>query len=125
MSEIDPPPHVITATPKTPAKNLTAMSIPILVATAERAVKTTNKMLQILYTGWRPYISLIGPNRSGPNAKPRTNTDTTKVARVSEVLLNSAITSGTPGANIDEANGLEEFQQLIRTVERGELTLER
>jgi hypothetical protein len=82
--------------------------MPILDATAERTVKITNKTLHILYTGRRPYISLIGPITSGPNAKPRTNTETTKVASVSDVLLNSAITCGTPGANMEEANGLED-----------------
>lgn len=42
----------------------------------------------------------------GPNAKPRTKTETTNVAKVEDEVLNSAITSGIPGANMEDARGL-------------------
>ena len=42
----------------------------------------------------------------GPVAYPSTYTETTKPARVVLDEWNSVITSGTPGANIEDAKGL-------------------
>lgn len=43
---------------------------------------------------------------SGPMAKPRTKTETTKLDSRREDVLKVSRTSGTPGANIDEASGV-------------------
>lgn len=56
---------------------------------------------------FRPQNSDAGARRSGPKAKPRTYTETTKAAICGFVLLKSDITCEIPGANIDDANGLE------------------
>jgi len=43
----------------------------------------------------------------GPIANPKTNIETTKEASSIFVEWKSLITTGTPGANIDDAKGLE------------------
>lgn len=106
-SAIVPLPQVIVATPATPARNRKVINIPIFVATAEAIVKMRNSTLHVWYTGIRPYISLSGASNKGPNAKPRMKTETTNVARILDVLWNSVMTCGTPGANIDDARGLQ------------------
>ena len=42
----------------------------------------------------------------GPKAYPSTYTETTKLSRVVLDEWNSVMTSGTPGANIEDAKGL-------------------
>lgn len=54
----------------------------------------------------RPYSSLSGARMSGPQAKPSTKMDTTKVAKVVEVVLNSCITSCTAGESMEDMRGL-------------------
>ena len=71
MSAMVPPPFVIGAMPKQPARKRNAMSEPILGATAQAMVKATNARLQALYMGTRPYISLKGAITRGPIANPR------------------------------------------------------
>ena len=56
--------------------------------------------------GILPYISERGARRRGPNAKPRTKTEMTNVASMGDVVWNSTITEGIPGANIEDASGL-------------------
>jgi hypothetical protein len=53
---------------------------------------------------------------SGPKAKPSTKTETTNVANVDELLLKSSMSRGTPGANMADANGLEEDQNPSRPI---------
>lgn len=43
---------------------------------------------------------------SGPQAKPSTNMDTTKVAKVLELVLNSCITCCTAGDSMEDMRGL-------------------
>ena len=52
----------------------------------------------------------------GPKTYPSTYTDTTKDASATLSSLNSSITKGTPGANVDEANGLEDCQYSRRVM---------
>ena len=54
----------------------------------------------------RPYSSLSGASTSGPQANPSTNTDTAKVAKLLDVVWNSAMTDWMPGASIEDTKGL-------------------
>jgi hypothetical protein len=80
MSAIVPPPIVNGADPAHPAKKRKATSMPIEFETAQAMLKTTKRALATLYSGIRPYSSDMGAMISGPMAKPRIYTDTTKVA---------------------------------------------
>src|SRR6266480_4600933 len=56
----------------------------------------------------------MGAITKGPEAKPRTYTETTKAASSVLRLRNSSISSGTPGAKMDDARGVMNVKALIR-----------
>ena len=107
MSAMVPPPMVRGAAPAAPARKRKPMSMLKVLLTPQAIVKTTKSALHVWYNGSRPYSSLSGATRSGPKAKPRRYTDTTKVERRSECWSKCLMSSGTPGAKEDDPSGLE------------------
>ena len=70
-SAIVPPPSVMGATPRQPARNRKPINMFQLVESAQPTVKQRNSTLETLYTMSRPNISLIGARTIGPKANPR------------------------------------------------------
>lgn len=111
ISAIVPLPIVVGATPATPSKKRKMTSEARFGATALAMLNIKKSTLQALYTTSRPLYSLNGATIRGPKANPKMYTETTKVARRLEVVSKSVITWGTPGANIDDARGLEMLER--------------
>jgi hypothetical protein len=106
MSPIEDSPSVTGVDPAQPAKNRSTISILREELTAQAIVNMRNVAHEIMYTHRRPYISDVGAITRGPTANPRTYMDTTISLRITLEEPNSLITSGTAGANMDEASGL-------------------
>jgi len=69
-------------------------------------VKPRRPTFVMLYTITRPYISLRGARRRGPEANPSTKTETENVANNVDVVSKSSITCCTAGASIVDTSGL-------------------
>jgi len=130
-SAIVPPPIASGAAPAEPARKRNTMRDSRLGARAHATVEAKKPTLDVWYRAARPYNSDRGastlcdsPSATGyilpfvelqelsresyigPIAYPRTKTETTNELRASLLLWNSAISSGTPGAHIDDAKDL-------------------
>lgn len=74
ISAVVPAPTASAGLPKNPAKNRHTIRLARLLENPAPRVNNMNKGGVVRYTICRPNISLIGAERIGPNARPRTYT---------------------------------------------------
>ena len=97
ISTMIPPVLVIAELPQALVRNLSTnndVTLPAHTAPMPKPVYSPNEST---YTALRPYTSDSGAQRSGPNAKPSTNSERPSVA-TGPVKEKSRLMSGIPGA---------------------------
>lgn len=96
------PPLVRLTDPKMPCSSRSTISPDRFGASAQPTVNPVNPTQPTPCTSFRPCSSDSGAKSTGPNARPRMKTVTTKDDRAELSEPNCSISFGTPGANMDD-----------------------
>ena len=88
--------HPIIELPARAPKKRTTMISAMLVALAHGMVRRVKMIMEIVKTGFRPYVSEIGAINNAPKAKPRRYVVSPVVTTVSDPTLYSFLKADVP-----------------------------